>query len=725
MKRIIALSLSLTAIGILLGKASLKFIAIVIVASIVLSFLIYLIEKYITHPTYRYVHAKYLLLDMMIVFWTMSRFYSKWSTHSAVMTLADNLNISTVIPVGVSATILGIIALHAIDTVLYLFDCFVIQVAKGRFGIQNQYNLPAVLIIVLMQNIILNYSALQTIESIGRQSIIATVLNTFLVLTVNLLFALLIRNWKVSLILTTVLFWVWSVADFYVVKFHGSPLYFSEFANAKTAANVMSGYQLEISAVVIIITIMAILLIAEIILHVSSTGILRKENKTQKIVSLILILILCGVLSVFGYRKVDPKSHGWAPWPEGLEAGGFLYESIYDLQKRQNPIVEPEGYDIDTIKKLKSDKYVSKEYPDIIVILNETFCDLSYSVSYKSDSDPLEAFKNIEGATYGHATVANIGGGTNDSEFELLTSNSRYLLNSSAPFTFLPEKQLKNSVVRFLKEGFGYETTGMHCGTPGNYSRNIAYPYLGFDNIYLGRDDFSYQNNNGNRIWLDEDNYHDMTDHYEEGGDGPRFMYLLTYQNHGGYEQNEDPADTVHVETDFGTTTDDVNEYLSSIKLSAEAFRDLTEYFKDSDRDVIICMVGDHAPSIISDLPNDVECPITDSNLNKCTVPYVIWSNFGAEITSYHDYVSMTDLIPMTLKASGMPLSAYYNTVLDLHEEYPIRTKSGRYYNRDFKTGTFGDESESPLLSDYYYMEYNSLHAGDDYLDNLFIVSKE
>ena len=725
MKRIIALSLSTAACGILFGKASLKFIAVVIVAGIILSCLVYLIEKYVTHPTYHFVHAKYVILDVLIAVWFMSRFYSKWATHSAVMTLASTINIPIIILVGVSALIIGIIGLHAIDSLLYLFDSLVMQIVRGRFGIENPYNLPAVLIIVLMQNIMLNYSALQTFESIGRQSIVATALTTVLVLAVNFLLALIIRNWKVSLIFTTILFWIWSVADFYVVKFHGSPLYFSEFANAKTAANVMSGYQLEISAVVIIISIIAIAMITEIILFVSSSGIFKKESKAQRIVSLILMLILCVVLSVAGYHKVDPKSHGWAPWPEGLEAGGFLFESIYDLEKRQNPIVEPEGYNIDSIQKLKSDKYVSKDYPDVIVILNETFCDLSYSVNYKSDADPLVAFKNIEGAVYGHATVANIGGGTNDSEFELLTSNSRYLLNSSAPFTFLSEKQLKNSVVRFLKEGFGYETTGMHCGTPGNYSRNTAYPILGFDNIYLGRDDFLYQNNNGNRIWLDEDNYHDLTDHYEEGGEGPRFFYLLTYQNHGGYEQNEDPADTVLVETDFGAVTDDVNEYLSSIKLSAEAFRELTDYFKDSQRDVIICMVGDHAPSIISDLPNDVESPITDSNLNKCTVPYVVWSNFDADVTSYTDYMSMTDLVPMTLKAAGLPLSAFYNTVLNLHEEYPIRTKSGRYYDRDFKSGSFGADSEIRLLSDYYYMEYNSLHAGDDYLDDLFLVSKK
>ncbi len=84
---------------------------------------------------------------------------------------------------------------------------------------------------------------------------------------------------------------------------------------------------------------------------------------------------------------------------------------------------------------------------------------------------------------------------------------------------------------------------------------------------------------------------------------------------------------------------------------------------------------------------------------------------------------TMTDLVPMTLKAAGLPLSAYYKTILDLHEELPIRTKTGKYYDRDFKSGVFGGDTDNQFLSDYYNMEYNSLHAGEDYIDELYTVA--
>ena len=65
---------------------------------------------------------------------------------------------------------------------------------------------------------------------------------------------------------------------------------------------------------------------------------------------------------------------------------------------------------------------------------------------------------------------------------------------------------------------------------------------------------------------------------YESEEDGPRFFYLLTYQNHGGWDQNDEALDLVHTRNDYGSLSDVLNEYLTSIKLSADAFCRLTEF---------------------------------------------------------------------------------------------------------------------------------------------------
>ena len=358
--------------------------------------------------------------------------------------------------------------------------------------------------------------------------------------------------------------------------------------------------------------------------------------------------------------------------------------------------------------------------PDIILILNESFSDLETYTNINADIDYMDGFYNIPGATYGYAVVPSIGGGTNNSEFELLTSKSMYLLQH-APFTYMDQVLLSRGIVNYLND-LGYETTGMHCANPDNYSRNTAYPAMGFEKTRLGQDSFTYNEMNGNRPWLDSDNYRDLIERYETADDEPRFMFLLTYQNHGGYEQNDSSMDTVHTQKDFGELTDEVNEFLSSIYLSCQAFKELTNYYSTVDRDVIICMVGDHAPSFVSSLPAKKDREIGDEGINMRCVPYVIWSNFDADLSDvYTDCASMVDLVPMVLHAAGVPLSSFYQEILNMHEILPIRTSSGQYVDRDSIIGNY-DSSDKyyDQMKLYYYLEYNSLLEGDEYRSALF-----
>lgn len=134
-------------------------------------------------------------------------------------------------------------------------------------------------------------------------------------------------------------------------------------------------------------------------------------------------------------------------------------------------------------------------------------------------------------------------------------------------------------------------------------------------------------------------------------------------------------------------------------------------------------MVGDHAPSFISELPAKEDKLIDDDGINMRTVPYVVWSNFDMDIACYTDYASMVDLIPMVLKAAQMPLSTFYKNILELHEKLPVHTSEGKGVNRELKVSQYSEESPYyDLWSRYYYMEYNSLLETGEYLEKLFIV---
>ena len=98
----------------------------------------------------------------------------------------------------------------------------------------------------------------------------------------------------------------------------------------------------------------------------------------------------------------------------------------------------------------------------------------------------------------------------------------------------------------------------------------------------------------------------------------PQFMYLLTIQNHGGWDQNPAGEDIIHSVKEYGAATSVLNEYLSCMQTSDKAFYDLIQYYKNVDRPVVICMLGDHCPSFAYDvIDSDMDSDIEEYNLRR------------------------------------------------------------------------------------------------------------
>ena len=537
----------------------------------------------------------------------------------------------------------------------------------------------------------------------------------------NCLSVLLLQKWKISLTFSCLFFALWGIANHYTILFHGSPLFFSEFANAGTAANVAANYSFRLSMEVVAVLFYAVfqILIIFCFLKEADVKLSRKKHLMIRCAALLFSILISAIL----YRPVSEKSKSFLPWNDNIRLSGFPVMSIKDLELRTSPIIMPEGYSSSALDGHIPAEIISNSdsaYPDIILILNETFCDISYYTDISPDTDPLEGFYSLENSVTGHAVVPEIGGGTNQSEFELLMSKSEFLLRSGAPFTFLSADQLERSIVQYLNV-LGYSTNALHMRHERNYNRNVAYPAMKFDNVILGIDKFPRFSTYGNRPCLDSDNYLDMIDLYNSDSDSPRFYYMLTYQNHGGYELNSSDLDTVHISNDYGSLTDDINEFLTSIKSSAEAFCSLTEYYKTIDRNVIICMVGDHAPAFITSLPDNIGRSAREKEIAERIVPFIMWANYDVEYPENTEYASLVDLVPMLLKTARIPLSTFYQNILDLHAALPARTSNGIYMDNTGSIGVYSADSQYyELLNAYYYLEYNSLLSDGEYRKELF-----
>ena len=498
--------------------------------------------------------------------------------------------------------------------------------------------------------------------SISGLSFPCFLLNLSLIFFVHFLLRLISGRWSVSFYLSAILFFLWAVVDYYTICYHGSPLFFSELGNVQAALTISGSYRFHFHWILGLNLLIFTLEMFLSYLICSCFG--SHQNRQRK--SLIFAGLSIGSLLTFmtGFYLlhvlVNDYILGWK-WYDNVRDYGFicctaedfcntLFPYTSDDPFKDNPILALEkDYhkasaaaedDKNLINEIEDDSNsgigieddknpsTTPSLPDMILIVNESFYDLSVQSDLQTDQDYLKEYYSIDHALYEFAQCPNIGGRTNDSEYELLTGCSMDRLRASAPFNYLDLTQ-GPSLVRFLKK-LGYETTAMHCGQPGIYSRDTGYRQLGFDHVLLGREHFPHHSWNGRREWLDKDNYKDLLSHYEKQGSNPRFFYLMTYQNHGSYEQNDSRLDTVHPVGLSGRLQEETAEYLSSVRLSAEAIHWLTDYFAHSSRPVVICMIGDHAPAFISQLPPKSQ----DRESGLRQVPFMIWSNAKIDFSS-------------------------------------------------------------------------------------------
>ncbi len=563
----------------------------------------------------------------------------------------------------------------------------------------------------LLTALILILSLTQLELSCGRTTAFQLpylLLNLATLLAVRSLFQLFCgRAWLSDLLLillsTTV-----SLVNYYVIHFKGSPLSFLELRNLGTALDVISGYRIPFTREAALILLLGALGVC--------LGMLRRRlHKSPQLpwylrkASLLLVILLTLEVGYFGPDALKPpQTTGWL-WREAYNKYGYAPCTVESFLSLFHAVAEPEGYDAAAMEEMEipAPTQDNTRSPDIILILNESFYDLNLITDLHADTDYLQSL-HMDNFYTGNAVVPAYGGGTNSSEYELLTSNSMALLPGVTPFNIL-DLTNANSIVSHLS-ALGYDTLGAHSESGENYYRSRGYPALGFDRIFFD-EDFQNKTYHHDRYYeSDESLYANLNQWYGEMSDAPRFLYLLTIQNHGSWDQNPPSADTVHALSDYGEYDDDVDEFLTAISQTDEAFRNLTEYYTNIDRPVIICMVGDHCPNF-ADQVTDSRYSAEDAELLYRSTPLLIWANYDLNLEN-HDLgtMSLNFVVPTLLEMAGVSLSPYYQTILELKEQIPVLTAYGICADTQGQQHSMAEDFPyKNAVQRYFHWEYNNL----------------
>ncbi len=537
---------------------------------------------------------------------------------------------------------------------------------------------------------------------------------------IGLILLVLTRRWRLTGILSSLLVFLWSAVNHYTYLYAGNVVTVTILPSLGTAIRVLGGYRFTWDGT---IGLLAAALALELLLAWFIGRRMPARIPWRRIclpaAGTAVALVFAGILFL---RMEVPFA-----WNVGndVEQCGYGVYFLRQSASAGEKIREPAGYSgadpAALVEQYQPAPGEGGTNPDIILILNESFYDMQRYTDIQTDVPVMDDWYAVEHAVRGFVATES---STNTTEYELLTGNSTYLLNSLAPFMDFDLRQV-NSAARYLKS-LGYETWAMHEAPASNYGRGVGYPALGFDHV-LFEEDFSYPSAYGERRSTDVSNYMDLLDRYVSAQDGPRFFYLLTYQNHGGYEQNPAEMDTVHTRRDFGNFTSGVEEYLTSVRMSCEAFRGLLSYLDTVERPVLVCMLGDHAPFYVDVLSPHLDLPGREAEVLRQTTPFLLWANaaFGHLEPRENVELSATDVMPVVARTAGLPLSPFYQCILDLSAQIPFRLQDGAYRTAG---GTYGsvdtEDGGYEILKPYLWMEYGELREFSRW-SSLFLVPGE
>ncbi len=516
----------------------------------------------------------------------------------------------------------------------------------------------AAAILVFIETEICDYNS-KFVQMSGKNIL----MNTAIIFCVFLIIYGVSGRWWCSIGLVGVLFSVICIINIYSIQFRRTPVSARDLFNARSAMNVLSSYEITWGKR----TTWA--LATGIVLCLMSFFCFRIERKKKyswkahgiKAVVSIAASVAFFQVCCFGSHAVKPANISALRYEEGYQVYGFMQVSAEVFQKAAYKIERPEGYTAEAVRELAGSlqgeeiqQKAQERCPDIIFIINESWYDLTQVADLNTDTEVMPYMSSMGNIIQRYVVVPDIAHGTNLSEYEALTGNSLQLMQGITPFQSL-NMEGASSIVSCLEEQ-GYETAAFHSESRDTYNRIIAYPAMGFDRYYFidDFDEWDYWEQRTEYV-TDESNFKNMLEIYDSmPEDTPRFLYDLTTQNHGDYLMNNYKLSTVHIKEDLGDEWMGyrINEYLSCVKLTDEAFHYLIGELEARQRPVLVCMVGDHAPAF-TEAVADRELSPEEMDMKLRSTPCVIWSNFELNDVELPEYIGLSYLPSVLLKLGG------------------------------------------------------------------------
>ncbi|SDD77665.1 Phosphoglycerol transferase MdoB [Paenibacillus sp. UNCCL117] len=336
----------------------------------------------------------------------------------------------------------------------------------------------------------------------------------------------------------------------------------------------------------------------------------------------------------------------------------------------------------------------SVKQPNVIFIMNEAFWDPTLLPGVTFDQDPLPTVRRLQKeSTGGYMLSPQFGGGTSNVEFEVLSGQSMsFLPAGSVPYQQYISKPLP-SLASYFKEK-GYTSTAIHSYEGWFWNRESVYRHMGFDQ-FISKSGFEAPEYRG--AFISDDEVSRRIINEVESSEAPSFIYAVTMQNHGPYDDRRygDQEITVKgMQTD--TARDTLATYAQGVRDADKSLQMLIDHFEQSAEPTIIVFYGDHLPMLGYDYDVYAQAGFISTNrseqwsleeLKKMqSVPLVTWSNFYMPKETV-PVISSSFLGAYVLDRIGMELPPAWAYQLELSKKAPgilrnlVVAADGQLYN--------------------------------------------
>ena len=497
--------------------------------------------------------------------------------------------------------------------------------------------------------------------------------------------------------ITAVLALILSLVDYFKNAINGTPLEAADFGMAGQLGEVAGvAGELRPPKDFWMALVALVLCVGALVLLRRFTRLQKRERLGCGAVCLVLGVFLCSGVGaklagpVFGVdvytRTAASVSHDRYGLTLSLWRDCFL-QSMAGPEGYSQAYMEDVLAQIDELTADYAAGEGSGEAPNVIMVLSESFYDLTRLPDLTYERDPLENFhalesESISGTFHSHY----LGYGTGYLEMSMLQGISGLDFYPGTNICFLTDDSYSRlDAMPWALVNQGYTAQMLHGYNDSLYNRTITYPRMGFSKLLFSQDvqqlGFDWKGGMyGGYYLMDSYLFEGVLHQMEEinAAGSPALLYAITMENHQPFD-----AEKFNYECQIGVESQTLNEenmaivrvMLEGITRADQALGALTDALREVERPTIVVFFGDHRPNLFMTDGDTVYtklglCPSNDAaewtpeQVNDLySTDYLIWANDPALLKGQagtRQESSITALAPQLLEMLGTPVSRWW-----------------------------------------------------------------